>query len=492
MSTMLAGRYRLLEPLGQGGMGTVWRARDEMLGRDVAVKELTPQPGLSPQGRREANARALREARAAARLDHLAIIKVHDVVDEEDRPWIVMEILTGRPLDAIVRDGPLSPGRAADVGLAMLAALRVAHAEGVLHRDVKPANIFECDDGRIVFTDFGIAAVTGEVSLTRPGALIGSPAYMAPERVRGEPDGPAADLWSLGATLYTLVEGRAPFERKTAMGALSAVLTEEPPPPRLAGPLTPTLLALLSKDPTRRPDAAAVAVALSAVTDGTAPEPQRTAQFPRPARARGVRAGLAVGLAVGSAVVITAAVVLWPGGAGGAGGTRAAPTPAKPFQTISPTCTLLSVAQVSSLYGPVEARPNGARECVWSTVNLGNGMDLTADVDLDAAAPTARMATEPAHDRLLSVSASAGAESTPVRRLPGLAEEAIAFDNSATYATVAVSPSSTVVFRDRNVSVQLTSTQLTPRQPSWNSLAAATLQAARWINQALRNARPSG
>lgn len=489
MSALLAQRYRLLEPLGQGGMGTVWRARDEMLGRDVAVKELTPRPALSPQGRREANARALREARAAARLDHPAIIQVHDVVEEDDRPWIVMEILTGRPLDAVVQDGPLPPGRAARVGLAVLDALRAAHAAGVLHRDVKPANVFDCDDGRIVLTDFGIAAVTGEASLTRPGALIGSPAYMAPERVRAESDGPAADLWSLGATLYTLVEGRGPFERETVMGTLGAVLADEPPPPRLAGPLAPILLALLSKEPSRRPGAGAVAAALSAVSDGTAPVPHRTALLPRPSRRRAARLGLAVGSAAGSAAVVAAAVAFWPGGPAGTGpaetGTGPAPTP--PFRTVSPACALLSVAQVSSLYGPVMARPNGATECTWTSVNVDNGMDLTVDVDLAAVAGTG-----PAHERLLSASASAGTENTPSRPVSGLAEEAIAFDNSATYATVAVHPSSTVVFRDRNVSVQLTSTQLTSRRPSWSGLAATTLQAARWIDQALRTTRPGG
>ncbi|WP_165978533.1 serine/threonine-protein kinase [Actinomadura darangshiensis] len=269
----LDGRYRLGGRLGSGGMGTVWRARDEELGRDVAVKELTLPPEISGARREQAVQRALREARAAARLRHPGIVTVHTVVHADGRPWIVMELLSGRSLDQVLKhDGPLDPRRAAVLGIEMLDALSAAHEQGVLHRDVKPANIFLRDDGRAVLTDFGIAALAGDASLTRPGALIGSPAYMAPERVRGEPGGPPSDLWSLGATLYALTEGRPPFGRSTPLGVLGAVLTEPPAPPRLAGPLTPLLLRLLDKNPDRRPAAALAHRELRAIAD---PAPAR-------------------------------------------------------------------------------------------------------------------------------------------------------------------------------------------------------------------------
>ncbi|MBX6768910.1 MAG: serine/threonine protein kinase, partial [Actinomadura rubrobrunea] len=247
---VLAGRYRLVQRLGQGAMGVVWRARDEELGREVAVKELLLPGHLDAAQREHAARRAIREARAAAALDHESIVTVHDVVMDEGRPCIVMDLLPGRSLDAVLADrGALPPDQAARVGLDVLRALRAAHARGVQHRDVKPANIFLRDDGRAVLTDFGIAALEGDATLTREGSLIGSPAYMAPERARHERGGPESDLWSLGATLYALVEGRPPFARATLMGTLAAVLTEEPAPPRAAGPLTPVIMGLLVKDP---------------------------------------------------------------------------------------------------------------------------------------------------------------------------------------------------------------------------------------------------
>ncbi|GAA2153449.1 serine/threonine-protein kinase [Actinomadura napierensis] len=257
MNEVLAGRYRLTGELGRGGMGVVWRARDETLNRDVAVKELLLPRETSEAHRELAAQRAVREARAAARLRHPGIITVHDVVLADGRPWIVMELLSGRSLDKLVKqDGPLRPPRAAAFGIGVLEALHAAHKRGVLHRDVKPANVFLRDDGRTVLTDFGIASLTGDAPLTRPGALIGSPAYMAPERIRGEPAGPPSDLWSLGATLYALVEGRTPFARSTSAGTLSAVLTESPALPQRAGPLAGLLLRLLTNDPAERPTAA--------------------------------------------------------------------------------------------------------------------------------------------------------------------------------------------------------------------------------------------
>ncbi|MFC7731964.1 serine/threonine-protein kinase [Actinomadura keratinilytica] len=250
---LLAGRYRLVSVVGTGGMGTVWRARDETLHRDVAVKEVVVHASVSEEERRERHVRTLREARASARLNHPGVVTVHDVVDEDDRPWIVMELLRARSLqDLVDEDGPLPPARAAGIGRQIVSALRAAHAVGILHRDIKPANVLVADDDRAVLTDFGIAHVVGDATLTKTGLLVGSPAYMAPERLRGERTVPASDLWALGATLYTACEGRPPHHRSDAMAVLAAIMTEEPPPPRNAGPLTPVLLGLLERDLGRR------------------------------------------------------------------------------------------------------------------------------------------------------------------------------------------------------------------------------------------------
>jgi serine/threonine protein kinase len=204
--TLVAGRYRLIEPLGVGGMGRVWRARDEILSRDVAVKEIIPPEELLARERDGIRRRTLREARAAARLSHPNVVRVYDVFEADDRPWIVMEYVPSRSLmEVLAEDGPLSPERAAAIGLGVLAALRAAHRAGVMHRDVKPSNVLLGDDGRVVLTDFGIATVEGDSTVTRTGLVLGSPAYISPERAREGLAGPASDLWSLGATLYAAV-----------------------------------------------------------------------------------------------------------------------------------------------------------------------------------------------------------------------------------------------------------------------------------------------
>jgi eukaryotic-like serine/threonine-protein kinase len=250
---LLAGRYRLNSVIGRGGMGTVWRARDELLNRDVAVKEIAWPPSLDEAERLTARRRALREAQMAARLRHPNVVLLYDIIEEDDRPWIVMEMLPYRSLrDIVLEDGPLPPDRTAELGLGILAALRAAHAEGVLHRDVKPANILVCPDGRAVLTDFGIARAADSPTLTNSGLLIGSPSYIAPERARGGHAGPAADLWGLGACLYTAVEGRPPFEREGALATLTAVVADEPDPATRAGALWPVISGLLRKDPARR------------------------------------------------------------------------------------------------------------------------------------------------------------------------------------------------------------------------------------------------
>jgi hypothetical protein len=262
---LIAGRYRLDEPIGRGAMGVVWRARDELLDRDVAVKEVLISEALSDEERSNAYQRTLREARTAGRLSHRGVVAVYDVAEEDGRPWIIMELVPAKSLDQIVSEsGPLSPRRAGTVAQQLLAALASAHNAGVLHRDVKPSNVLLGSDGRAVLTDFGIATFQGDPRLTQTGMVMGSPGYTAPERIRGGPATPASDLWSLGATLYTAVEGHGPFEKRGgAITTMSAITHEDPPPCPAAGPLGGIILALLRRDPTRRPDAQTAARLIS-------------------------------------------------------------------------------------------------------------------------------------------------------------------------------------------------------------------------------------
>ena len=268
----IAGRYRLVRPLGQGGQGRVWLARDEMLRRDVAVKELVPPDGLSGPEQRELRARSMREARTIARINQTNVVRIFDVVVEGGMPWIVMELVTARPLHQVLgEDGPMTPAQAARVGLGVLAALRAAHEAGVLHRDVKPANVLLARDGRVVLTDFGLAMAAEDPSLTRTGVVLGSPAFLAPERALDQPAGPAADLWSLGAMLYLAVESRSPYQRSTAIATLAALSTELPPPPERAGALLPALEGLLRRDPAARVDAETAERLLRRALTGEAP-----------------------------------------------------------------------------------------------------------------------------------------------------------------------------------------------------------------------------
>ncbi|GAA2549795.1 MULTISPECIES: serine/threonine-protein kinase [Streptomyces] len=295
---LVGGRYRLIERIGSGGTGTVWRALDELVEREVAVKQprLPGEPG--DERNRRAARRLYREARAAARVDHPAAVSIHDVVVEEDGPdgpgepgglpWIVMELVRGESLHQVLERGPLPPAEAARIGLAVLGALRAAHSVGIVHRDVKPANVLlgppppssplERGDPRrrVVLTDFGIARVPGEESLTASGESIGSLEFVAPERMSGRGAGPASDLWSLGVLLYAAVEGRPPFRRTTVESTLAAVITEDPPGPKRAGPLGPLIVRLLAKDPGERPDAEEAAAALEAAAGGR-PVPQAPA-----------------------------------------------------------------------------------------------------------------------------------------------------------------------------------------------------------------------
>lgn len=269
---VIAGRYRLLAPLGEGGMGTVWRARDEVLGREVAVKEVRAPAGLPASEVDRLYARLEREAWAAARIPHRNVVTVYDVASEDGRPWIVMEIVRGLSLsDVLDAEGPMAPQRAARIGAEVLAALRAAHDAGVLHRDVKPGNVLIANDGRVVLTDFGIAMVEGSSALTMTGEVVGSPEFLAPERALGRRPGPESDLWSLGVLLYAAVEGSSPFRQDTPLSTLRAVVDEELPPPRNAGPLTPAIEGLLRKDPGARISAADAETQLRLVAAGGTP-----------------------------------------------------------------------------------------------------------------------------------------------------------------------------------------------------------------------------
>lgn len=255
---VIAGRYRLQERIGRGGMGVVWRATDELLGRQVAVKELVLDTSLSTEEARLQRERTLREARAVAQLRHPHIIVVHDVVEHDERPCIVMELIDGGSLAERMADrGPVDAREAARIGIALLGALRRAHESGVLHRDLKPANVLmEAETDRVVLTDFGIAQVEGATTLTESGSFVGSPEYTAPERMSGVRTGPESDLWSLGALLCAVLSGESPFRRDSLGGILHAVVVDEIRPPEQAQPILPVVRGLLERDPGRRLDGA--------------------------------------------------------------------------------------------------------------------------------------------------------------------------------------------------------------------------------------------
>ncbi|MEY9845653.1 tRNA A-37 threonylcarbamoyl transferase component Bud32 [Streptacidiphilus sp. BW17] len=318
---LLAGRYRLTAVLGQGGMGTVWRAEDEFLGRDVAVKELRFASDVDDEERRRLVSRTLTEAKAIARIRHNGAVTVYDVVEEDGRPWIVMELVESRSLSEVIQaDGVLPPQRAAEVALELLGVLAEAHRVGILHRDVKPSNVLMGFDGRVVLTDFGIARVEGDPSVTSTGMLVGAPSYISPERARGGVPGPPADMWSLGATIFAMVEGTPPYDKGSALSTLTAVMTDPVPPLRHGELLEPVIAGLLRKDPRQRLDASTAqamlrgvvgeyerrarattnfaAVAPDAPTQ-VVPEPERTRV--QPSVTSGLGSGLASGLASGKA-----------------------------------------------------------------------------------------------------------------------------------------------------------------------------------------------
>jgi len=321
---LLDGRYRLIATIGRGAMGVVWRGRDELLERDVAVKEVRVPAMISSDDAGIVYQRTLREAKTAARLNHPGVVTVFDVVEEHGSPWIVMELVQARALDRIVtEDGPLRPLAAALVGECLLSALSCAHLAGVLHRDVKPSNVLIDAGGRAVLTDFGIATFDGDPGLTQVGTVVGTPGFTAPERLRGQPATPASDLWSLGATLFAAVEGRGPFERAGGPAAvMDGIVNEKAPRAPSAGTLMPVIDALLRTDPAARPDAASAARLLAEA-------------------ARGAKAGLtlpgypwpygAIAASGGRAGVASPDRLASPDGPAGDATTSACPVPSGPW-----------------------------------------------------------------------------------------------------------------------------------------------------------------
>ncbi|MET7326915.1 serine/threonine-protein kinase [Nonomuraea sp. NPDC005650] len=376
MERQVGNRYRLIEPLGEGGMGVVWRAYDELLDRTVAIKEVR-YTGVGDAKRAELNSRTIREARAAGRLDHPSVIVIHDVVEEDGRPWIVMQLVRSRSLAEVVRErGPLTVGQVAVIGGRVLDALRAAHATGVLHRDVKPENVLLADDGRVVLTDFGIASLEAEAGLTATGGLVGTPAYMPPERLNGEPARPESDLWSLGATLFAAVEGEPPFKRDSWAATVAAVLRDVPEPPARAGALRPVIMGLLRRNPDERLPAAEAARLLYEAAAGpsahqTSPAALRpatggaaqTAEGPHPTLPARPRRGKALWIGLPTAVAVL--------GAGGfllsnhwTGASTPTPTPTtepttgpttSSTPTPTPTPTVTSTPEPTTTAQPVPA-----------------------------------------------------------------------------------------------------------------------------------------
>ena len=345
----VGGRYTLVEPLGHGGMGTVWRGCDELLQRDVAVKHVSA-PALDRADGPVLRQRVIREAQAAARLGHPATVTVFDVVEDAGGVHIVMELVETDTLAELVdRDGPLPVERVARLGLDLAGALDAAHRQGIVHRDVKPSNVMMLPSGAAKLADFGIASVRDEPTLTGTGQVLGSPNYMAPEQAHGGPSGEEVDWWGLGATLYFAVEGRPPFERDGALATLAAVVTEDPRPAERAGPLAPLLAGLLDKDPASRPAGAALRRALRDHADGDGRAPGRTAGpstgpetvparparpvEPPPAAAEppASRRGAAVA-ALLVVLALVAGVLVWTSTSGG-GGSDGAPTRGDPAAT---------------------------------------------------------------------------------------------------------------------------------------------------------------
>ncbi|GAB2830105.1 hypothetical protein GCM10022221_30970 [Actinocorallia aurea] len=486
----LAGRYRLEHKLGSGGMGDVWRARDEFLGRTVAVKEVRPPADLDPARQAAFCERLLSEARAAAALPHPSIITVHDVLRQDGRPWIVMDLIDGPSLESVrTGQGPLPARRVAEIGLQLLDALLLAHSRGIEHRDVKPANVLLSGD-RAILTDFGIATVAGDPTAAAEKGIVGSPGYMAPERLGDGPvDGLASDLWSLGATLYTAVEGRRPYERPNALAMIGAVLTEDAAPTELAGPLGPLLLDMLHREPHRRPAPAVIRQVLEGVA-GLAPAPMAFAAprlaappgFPSTvpmsggAAKRPMSAALLVaGAATATLVVVAAVSVVFaltrdgsptgggtPSGSPVAGGPVAGgPVSSSPGTAPDP-CALLTEDQARTLTGDPEGSGTNAATCSWGTGDLRLEINVRAmpaqngktaeQVAKDAYALNKRQA---AGDAGTSTDPVIKVVTTAPKDLPGVGDEAFT-QSETSRSSFGDTATTTVQVRSGPVLVKLT------------------------------------
>ncbi|GAA4067929.1 serine/threonine-protein kinase [Streptomyces shaanxiensis] len=357
---VIAGRYRLEVRLGRGGMGVVWRATDQLLGRGVAVKELPLDETLSAAEARRQRERTLREAQAVAQLSHPNVMVVHDVVEDDERPYIVMELIDGDSLaDRIATRGPVDAPEAARIGVDLLSALRTAHAAGVLHRDIKPDNVLiENGTDRVVLTDFGIAQVAGSSTLTESGSFVGSPEYTAPERMSGARTGPASDLWSLGALLCEALSGESPFRRDSLSGIVHAVVSDEIRPPAQAAPILPVVQGLLERDPGRRLDAARAERMLrefletggvAAPGPGPAPVLKRFGKGERQYSTRSMLATAMLVAAMAVAGVSAAALLVNGGGDGGV-------VPTSSPSSVGPSSRPSSVGPSGN---PSTARPSG-------------------------------------------------------------------------------------------------------------------------------------
>ncbi|MBE1577514.1 serine/threonine-protein kinase [Amycolatopsis roodepoortensis] len=332
-NAIIAGRYRLEHKVGRGAMGVVWQARDERLDRTVAVKQLLPDssPGDAPF---RSIVRAMREARVAARLKHPHAVTVYDVVEQDGTPYLIMEFLSSRPLtELLADDGPLPAGRVAELGAQIASALAAAHEDGILHRDVTPNNILITEDGRAKIADFGLSHVTGEGTMTGDGLVVGTPAYLSPEVADGEEPGYPSDVFSLGSTLYTVLEGAPPFGTDgNQIALLKRVARGEITPPRSTGPLTDVLLRLLRRDPLERPDMAEAERMLAAVADGRPAILSGTKRLPAPARRSRLPFAIAGGVVVAGGVL--AGILLFDGDPPDA----AAPVPAPLPSATKPVC----------------------------------------------------------------------------------------------------------------------------------------------------------
>jgi hypothetical protein len=406
---VIAGRYILDQPIGRGAMGVVWRGRDQLLDREVAVKEVVLSSSIGADERKNAYQRTLREARTAARLSHRGVVTVFDVAEEDGRPWIVMELVPSRSLDQVLTaERRLTPLRAGRIGQQLLAALAAAHAVGVLHRDVKPSNVLIARersgnqwDERAVLTDFGIAQFAGDPRLTQTGMVMGSPGFTAPERIRGGAATPASDLWSLGATIYAAVEGSGPYEQRGgAITTMSAIINEDAPVASGSGRLAPLIAALLRRDPSTRPSAAAAARMFSDVLPllpGAAAEPEHpatvmSAYVPPPAAPSASAAAEAAAPASGPAVD---EVVEEP--------------PARSAE-VAPAAA--GHAGAADLDVADEEPAGGKGAAVAAAALAGVGVAAAADVGVDEAVTTPVVPVAPAAAAAAAAAGAAGAGAT--------------------------------------------------------------------------------